>query len=858
MSWLDIVAGSAILLSCTAIFASFAYFLYNRKDLASGKPLLLFAALILALGLTPLAPVFASWYSLKWLPIGLKFMVAILSATVAILLIKILPNTLKIPNPLHLEAEVQERQDAFWELKLKEVSLRESKETLEKAYQELETRVESRTEELESRTHELARQTSVLRRIIDSIPDLIILKDTDGFYLGSNKAFEKFTGLPESEQIGKTDYELFDNDTALSFRTADRHILDTGQTLSDEQWVTYPDGQKALLSTVKTPFYGQEGEVLGLVGISRDITERVAAETSLRQAAVVFESTREGVIITDTEKRILMVNRAFSQVLGYDEKEVEGKTLAMLHSARHDQIFFKRMWTEINSSNYWQGEIWYLRKNGEELPILLSISTVMDHQGKATQYVCVFTDISKLKRTEAELEFLAHHDPLTRLPNRRLLLSHIRQEMEAIKREGGMLALLMLDLDRFKDVNDSFGHATGDELLQKVAERLNGRLRSVDTLTRLGGDEFTILLHGITNKEDAARVANEVVTALGEPWFLSNGYEVRIGSSVGISLYPDDNCTTAEEMLQQADTALYQAKEEGRGRFKYFSEDLTVAARERISLEAALRRAITNNELRVYYQPQMDIVTGMLIGAEALVRWQHPEEGIILPDRYISVAEETGLIGAIGDWVLNETCRQGQQWIDAGLKPVTLAVNLSPHQFHHKDISKYVMQVLKETGFPPQHLELELTESVLVKREHDAVAKLNLLRDIGIRLAIDDFGTGYSSLAYLKRFPLDLLKIDRSFVQDIPHDRDDVEIATAIIGIGHTLGFKVLAEGVETEEQLAFLKEQGCDYYQGYLKNMPLVAEEFEKLLSPVNQQTGGKSTKKQKSSTHIASPGLS
>jgi len=502
----------------------------------------------------------------------------------------------------------------------------------------------------------------------------------------------------------------------------------------------------------------------------------------------------------------------------------------MLQSSRHDNEFFRRMWIEIKTAGHWQGEVWSRRKSKEEFPQLISISGVKDDEGKVVQYVSVFSDISKIKETEAELEFLAHHDPLTRLPNRRLLLLRIRHGIEIVQRDGGLMALLMLDLDRFKDVNDSFGHATGDELLQQVADRLTKRLRTVDTLTRLGGDEFTVLLQGITNREDAARVATEIVAMLGEPWFLSNGFEVRVGSSVGIALYPE-YCSTAEEMLQQADTALYQAKEEGRGRFRYFSEELTRAARDRVALEAALRRAIAENELRVYYQAQVDIASGRIVGAEALVRWQHPEEGMIMPDKYITVAEETGLIGAIGDWVLKETCRQGKQWLDAGLAPITLAVNLSPHQFHHKDIDATVARALLESGFPAEYLELELTESILIKREHDAVEKLKLLRAQGIRLAIDDFGTGYSSLAYLKRFPLDVLKIDRSFVRDIPIDNDDMEIAITIIAIGHTLGFKVLAEGVENTEQLEFLTAQGCDLYQGYFKSEALPAEEFEKLL---------------------------
>jgi diguanylate cyclase (GGDEF)-like protein/PAS domain S-box-containing protein len=825
--WPYALANVLIVISCYAIPAAFAYFVWYRRDLQHRWIFLVFGLFILTYGMTHLLSLILLWHPVYWLDLSVKLVTALVSVATAYIVLRITPHALRIPNPTQLaaevEAEIQERREAYVALKTTEISLRESRENLRKANLELEARVESRTEEL-------ARQSALLKRIIDAIPDFIILKDKGGTYLGSNKAFEQFTGRTEDHLVGMTDYDLFDPTLAMTFRALDQQTLESGETRSQEEWVTYPDGRKSLLSTLKTPFYGPEGEVLGLVGISRDITDRVQAEHSLRQAAKVFESTREGVMITDPDRHILLVNRAFTELLGYTPEEVLGNTTDMLQSPRHDKEFLRRMWKQIKMTGHWQGEVWNVRKNGQEFPQLLSISSVNDNEGRTTQYVQVFTDISKIKETEAELEFLAHHDPLTRLPNRRLLLSRIRHGIETVKRDGGLLALLMLDLDRFKDVNDSFGHATGDELLQHVADRLKSRLRSVDTITRLGGDEFTVLLQGISHREDAGRVAGEIVTMLGEPWFLSNGSEIRIGSSVGITIYPD-HCADAEEMLQQADTALYRAKEEGRGRFKYFSEELTRAARERIALEAALRRAITENELRVYYQPQIDIQSGALVGAEALLRWQHPEEGMMLPSRYIAVAEETGLIAAIGDWVLRETCRQGKAWLDAGLPPISLAVNLSPQQFHHKDITATVAQALQESGFPAKHLELELTESILIKRESEAVAKMNELRGMGIRLAIDDFGTGYSSLSYLKRFPVDVLKIDRSFVEEIPEQKGDMEIANTVIAMGHTLGFKVLAEGVETEEQLEFLKLQGCDLYQGFFKSQALPAEEFAKLL---------------------------
>ena len=388
----------------------------------------------------------------------------------------------------------------------------------------------------------------------------------------------------------------------------------------------------------------------------------------------------------------------------------------------------------------------------------------------------------------------------------------------------------MLDLDRFKAVNDNLGHLAGDELLQQVATRITARLREVDVVARLGGDEFIVLLEDITHPENAARIAEDIVADLSKPFQLSQSDDVRIGVSIGISLYPQHG-DSPEILMNSADTALYQAKDRGRGCFAYFSEELTLAARERIALETRLRLAIDQQELRVFYQPQIDIASGRIVGAEALVRWQNPTEGLIFPGHFIPIAEETDLIIVIGAWVLRETCRQGQQWLDEGLPALTLSVNVSPHQFRRQDINALVATVLSETGYPAGHLALEITESGLMENQDKAMAILNGLRAQGIRLAIDDFGTGYSSLAYLKYFPLDVLKIDKNFIDDIPFLQGDMEITATIIAMAHTLGFKVSAEGVETPEQLAFLQAKGCDSYQGYLSSRALPAEAFAELL---------------------------
>jgi diguanylate cyclase (GGDEF)-like protein len=411
------------------------------------------------------------------------------------------------------------------------------------------------------------------------------------------------------------------------------------------------------------------------------------------------------------------------------------------------------------------------------------------------------------------------------------MAERLRYGIEYGSRENKRMAVLMMDLDKFKAVNDNFGHAAGDELLQQVATRIQKRIRrDVDTVARLGGDEFIILLKDIAHVDDAARVAEFIVADLSRPFQLAQSDNVLIGASIGISLFPEHG-SDPELLIDHADTALYHAKDAGRGCFAYFSEELTQAVRERIELETRLRRAIDNKELRLYYQPQVEIESGKIVGTEALVRWLDPIEGLITPNRFIPLAEETGLIEAIGEWVIYEACRQGKEWMNLGIKNLTIAVNVSPWQFRRSDINELVTNALRDTGFPANRLELELTESGLMENQENVVSILNALRAQGVLLAIDDFGTGYSSLAYLKCFPLNVLKIDKSFIDDIPQLKDDMEITATIIAMGKILGFKVLAEGVETPEQLAFLEETGCDMYQGYIKSKPLPAEDFLQLL---------------------------
>lgn len=584
------------------------------------------------------------------------------------------------------------------------------------------------------------------------------------------------------------------------------------------------------------------GNFLGFVGTVTDITALKESEENNRMTNTVFENTREGIMVTDRNNQIIMVNRACCDITQYAAEELIGKSTTILVSGKHDKAFYKEMWTSLNNTGYWKGEIWNRRKNGEIYPELLSISTIRDESGLITNYVAVFGDITSLKSSEEKLEFLAHHDPLTKLPNRLMLLSRLEHAIALARRDQTQLALLMLDLDRFKNVNDSFGHLAGDELLQQVAERLTGKLRSVDTVTRLGGDEFTILLESIASPEDAARVANNIIKTLESPWTLSDNIEVRIGASIGISLYPGHG-DSALELLQHADAALYQAKAAGRGCARYFSEKLTQATRDRFNIESRLRLAIQHEELRVYFQPKLDVNTGELIGAEALMRWQDKIEGMMLPERFVGIAEDTGLIRSLGEWVLRESCKQGRAWLERGLKPIKIAVNISAHQLHHTDLISILDTLLDESGFPACYLELELTESILMNREQEVIETLNAIRKMGITLAIDDFGTGYSSLAYLKSFPLDVLKIDKSFVADIEKDADDRAITATIIKIAHTLGLKVVAEGVENEMQLAFLEQHECDMYQGHLVSQAIPATAFEALMQQAQHLHHSKSS---------------
>ncbi len=569
----------------------------------------------------------------------------------------------------------------------------------------------------------------------------------------------------------------------------------------------------------------RSGMVERVVGMLDDVTQDRRTERHLRLAAAVFVSSNEGLVVTDLGGTISAVNPAFTLITGYEEHDVVGMNMHVMRSGRHDITFYKQMWGAIRKNGSWQGEIWNRRKNGEVFLQQLVISTVYDADGAPQSYVGAFHDITAIKRSEFELDHIAHYDLLTDLPNRTLLASLLDH---AVTRPAARCAVLCVDLDRFKTVNESYGHVAGDQVLQMAAARMRGVLSANTTLGRYGADEFLVIVDDVRGPQDAAATASTVIAALAAPYvFPPDGQDVYVGASVGISLYPED-ADNAQKLVQHANSALFEAKNNGRGSYAFYTRELTDTAKARIEMEAELRRALARQEFELHYQPCVDLTTGHIRSVEALVRWRSPTRGLVPPDRFIPFAEETGLIVPLGDWVLEEACRQMAKWLKAGMVCDYVGVNLSPRQFSRDTVCDRVREVLRLTGLPPERLEVEITEGMLFEARAAAEQKCQKLAHMGVHIALDDFGTGYSSLGYLKRFPISKLKIDRSFVRDLPQSGADGEITVAIIAVAKALGMEVVAEGIETAAQYDFLRKRSCDLGQGYLFSRPLMVGDIE------------------------------
>jgi diguanylate cyclase (GGDEF)-like protein/PAS domain S-box-containing protein len=574
------------------------------------------------------------------------------------------------------------------------------------------------------------------------------------------------------------------------------------------------------------PYSQQETETARLIGqdIWRIVNQR-RAEDAQRLAASVFSASTSGICIAAADQRIVSTNPALTAITGYTSEEIIGQTPKLFSSGRQRAGFYREMWNCIRVRGVWRGEIWNRRKNGEVFPAWLTITAVRNGDGAVTHYIGSFYDITERKRSEEHIHFLAHHDPLTRLPNRMLLDDRIRQAIASSRRNADHTAVFFLDLDRFKLINDTLGHDTGDRLLARIAELLTGVLRDTETVARLGGDEFILVVPGLTDVGSAATLAREVLEVVSSPQLIDER-PLHVTPSIGISVYPDDG-EDAATLLRNADTAMYHAKERGRNNFQFFTPAMNLVIQERASLEHDLHSAIERDEFELFYQPQVNCRSGEVTGMEALLRWRHPQRGLIAPDRFIPIAEETGLIVSIGQWVLNAACRQARCWRDAGHTSLRVGVNLSARQLQQADLCHQIDTTLAAWQLPPSTLELELTESMLMADTVTAITLLHSLARLGIRMTIDDFGTGYSSLAYLKRFPVTRLKIDRSFVRDLTTDANDAAIVRAIVAMAESLKMEVIAEGVETVEQLHFLESHGCPEVQGYLFSRPRPATEF-------------------------------
>lgn len=686
----------------------------------------------------------------------------------------------------------------------------------------------SKRKEMEEALRKNEEISKLLAMIVEQSSDAVFCKDPKGVITYWNSGAERLYGWTAEEAVGRSLHQLqrrdLDGQSAelLAHRTSAnsgafeaRHYTKSGNVLD--------------VGITTTPLFDKRGTRTLEMTVTRDITEQKRLEEQLRLAANALENTAEAIIICDVAKRIVSVNKAFSAITQYAPEEAIGRTPEFLRSSEHDQAFYALLWEQVAATGRWQGELWGRRKNGEIYPQWISIAAVEDSDGQISHYVSVSNDISKYQQYEQRLEFLAHHDALTRLPNRALLCERLQQSLRRARRYKRVGGVLSVNLDGFKTINDTFGHPVGDQLLQAVAERLRAAVRASDTVSRREEDHFTILLDEIRDPQDARKVAQNLFDRLSKPFHLGE-HEVLVSACIGIVCHPEDG-NDPDTLLANADIALRQAKEMGRNCYQFYSAEMNTRLRETLILADSLRSAVERKEFLLYYKPRVELSSGRLTAMEVLLRWRHPERGLLSPAEFMRVAEESGMIVPIGEWVLRTACYQAKAWMDSGLPPVRIVVNLSAYQFKSEELAEHIAGILRETGFNPSHLEVEITESMATENRGNAEAMLTKLGDLGITIAIDDFGTDYSSLKYLKRFPIHALKLDQSLIQGLPDNPDDVAITMAIIGMAKSLTLDIVAEGIETLEQSKLLQSLGCREGLGSLFGSPGPAENAELLL---------------------------
>lgn len=647
---------------------------------------------------------------------------------------------------------------------------------------------------------------------------------------------EKFAATYEAfvERIHPEDRELVHRSYTDSVANHSNYAI--------EHRLLFADGRIKWVSECGHTHYDSSGKPMLSLGTVQDITERKMTEEKMRISSIAFE-TQEAILVTDAQAKIISVNKSFENLTGYSAAEAIGRNPRILQSGHHDAEFYQAMWHSLRENGSWSGEMWDKRKDGSLYPKWLTITTVRDTAGEISHYVAIFMDISERKRAEEEVHRLAFYDHLTQLPNRRLLMDRLEQALVASHRNGTHGALMFMDLDNFKILNDTKGHDVGDLLLIEVAERIKGCVRESDTVARLGGDEFVVILQdlgdsAIQSANQAEGVAAKIVATLNEPYRL-NKYKHHCSVSVGVCLFMGKD-TKLEELLKRADTAMYQAKNAGRNRVSFFETAMQSAVETRAMMESKLRLALAHQEMQLYFQMQVD-ENHQIIGAEVLLRWFNAEQGFVSPAQFIPVAEESGLILPIGAWVLETACQQLQLWAESdSTSQLKLAVNVSARQFSQPGFVKQIEALLQKYHFEPSRLKLELTESLVLVDVEDTIAKMHQLKQLGITFSMDDFGTGYSSLSYLKSLPLGQIKIDQSFVRDLVLDKSDELIVRTIIDMSNNFGLNVIAEGVETKEQVEILQRNGCNHYQGFYFGKPVPLKEFEALLLNSNPPNSG------------------
>jgi diguanylate cyclase (GGDEF)-like protein/PAS domain S-box-containing protein len=652
----------------------------------------------------------------------------------------------------------------------------------------------------------------------------------DGRYV--ERARDAFAHL-----MGRTPWECgIENEIGSDLEQSHRALLEQCKAFYDVGvYCLLPDGRRISMSVSGAPIFDATGTFQGYRGTGRDITARVHAEAEMRKLSSAIQQTADCVMITDRDGVIEYVNAAFEQTTGFASDEVLRRKPNLVKSGMHDAGFYEELWRTVLAGDTFSGVFINRKKSGELYSEEKTISPLRDEHGRITHFISTGKDITERMQAQERLQHIAHHDALTGLPNRVLLLDRLDQALARAHWQQRVVGVLFLDLDRFKNVNDTLGHDVGDALLKAMAARLQSCVRERDSVARLGGDEFAVLLEDVAHAEDISGIAGKILGAFALP-FTIHSNELFITASIGISMYPADG-TSSATLLKNADAAMYRAKDLGKNNYQFYSADMSTAAFERLTLETSLRRALERSEFVLHYQPQVDLASGQLIGVEALLRWQHPDFGLLAPTQFISIAEETGAIVPIGEWVARSAILQVMRWRKAGFPELRVTVNVSSRQFNEPSFLETIKYLLEETGFPPAALELEITESVIMKNAEVTIERLHALHAMGVRFAIDDFGTGYSSLSYLRRFAIHTLKIDKSFVRDIVDGGDDVEIVKTIIVMARGLRLSVIAEGVETREQLLFLKSHGCHGAQGYLLSRPLPVERMTERLQQSYQQ---------------------